>query len=548
MRTVTALRAAGLTDPGLKRDVNEDRFHVDLARGLFMVVDGVGGQAAGGKAADIALSMLRTRLERETGPTVERVREAITIANNEIYRLAATRPEWHGMACVLTVAVVEDGRAVVGHVGDSRLYKVTDRGIEKITRDHSPVGEREDAHEISEFEAMHHPRRNEVYRDVGAEPHEPADPDFIDLIEMPFDPNEALLICSDGLTDVVDSATITDVLQRYGGEPEQVVRALVDKANDAGGKDNITVVYVEGEQFTPARPTVAVREPAPTPAIQHHAPQPRRAVRIALVVLLTAATGFAIYQWRSSWLPLVRGRIAPLVSNATVLVVQSTDSLAAILDGAGAGSTVLVEPGEYRERLVLRSGVRVVSRVPRGATIRLPGTASETDPAVVADGIAGAEFTGFRIVGDAATPLGTGLLLRNSDVSVVDLEVSGAVTAAIDVDDTSGTARATVMASDIHDNPGAALAIRGGASPRIAHNVFLRNALSQRAQAVVTIEHWEQGAEPQFTGNVFHGITSKVFGALSDEVRAAIVRDNFFPDDHDPRSAAPPPARGRQSR
>ena len=156
--------------------------------------------------------------------------------------------------------------------------------------------------------------------------------------------------------------------------------------------------------------------------------------------------------------------------------------------------------------------------------------------------------TGFRIVGDAATPLGTGLLLRNSEVSVVDLEVSGAVTAAIDVDDASGTARATVMASDIHDNPGAALAIGGGASPRIAHNVFLRNALSQRAQAVVTIEHWEQGAEPQFTGNVFHGITSKVFGALSDEVRAAIVRDNFFPDGHDPRSAAPPSSPGRQSR
>jgi protein phosphatase len=130
MRTIAALRAAGHTDPGLKRDVNEDRFHVDLARGLFLVIDGVGGQAAGGKAADIALSMLRTRLERETGPTVERVREAITIANNEIYRLAATRPEWHGMACVLTVAVVEDGRAIVGHVGDSRLYKVTDRGIE----------------------------------------------------------------------------------------------------------------------------------------------------------------------------------------------------------------------------------------------------------------------------------------------------------------------------------------------------------------------------------------------------------------------------------
>src|SRR5215475_2004371 len=124
MRTVNALIAAGQTDSGRQRTVNEDRFHCDAARGLFMVIDGVGGQAAGGKAADVALSMLRMRLERETGPVSERVREAITIANNEIYRLARTRREWNGMACVLTIAVVEHGTATIGHVGDTRLYKI----------------------------------------------------------------------------------------------------------------------------------------------------------------------------------------------------------------------------------------------------------------------------------------------------------------------------------------------------------------------------------------------------------------------------------------
>ena len=112
MRTVSALKAAGDSDPGLHRDVNEDRFHVDVSRGLFLVVDGVGGQAAGGKAADIALTMLRTRLERETGPVVDRVREAIAIANNEIHRVGRLRPEWNGMACVLTVVVVDEGRAI----------------------------------------------------------------------------------------------------------------------------------------------------------------------------------------------------------------------------------------------------------------------------------------------------------------------------------------------------------------------------------------------------------------------------------------------------
>src|SRR5206468_5349657 len=122
-----------------------------------------------------------------------RVREAITVANNEIRRMASLRPEWRGMACVLTVVVVDDGRAIVGHVGDTRLYKLRNGRIEKATRDHSPVGEREDAHEISEIEAMRHPRRNEVYRDVGSEAHEPSDPDFVDLCEITFEPDAALL-------------------------------------------------------------------------------------------------------------------------------------------------------------------------------------------------------------------------------------------------------------------------------------------------------------------------------------------------------------------
>src|SRR5206468_2519853 len=154
MKTISAVRAAGDTHPGLQREVNEDRFHVDPARGLFIIVDGVGGQAAGGKAADLAMRMLRARLERETGTVADRVREAITVANNEIRRAASLRPEWHGMACVLTVAVVEDGRAIVGHVGDTRLYKLRAGRIEKVTRDHSPVGEREDARESSDGEAM----------------------------------------------------------------------------------------------------------------------------------------------------------------------------------------------------------------------------------------------------------------------------------------------------------------------------------------------------------------------------------------------------------
>ena len=563
MQTISTLTAAGSTDPGLQREVNEDRFHLDVARGLFVLVDGIGGQAAGGKAADVALTMLRTRLERETGPTVDRVREAITIANNEIHRLASSRPEWMGMACVLTVAVVGDEVATIGHVGDTRLYKLRGDGIEKVTRDHSPVGEREDSNEISEIEAMRHRRRNEVYRDVGSAPHEQTDPDFIDLHEIRFEPDAALLLCSDGLTDLVESGTINQIVTELAGRPHDVVNALIEAANDAGGKDNVTVVYVEGELFAATRArsrvvSAAAREKSsgfgsprrPAAADIHGfgaAPRERRTmsqrvVQIALVALLAIVIAAAVVRWVPSWQVPVPSVIELPTSTSGVVVVRPTESIADALARAQPGSQVIVEPGEYRERLVLVDGVRVISRVPRGATIRLPGAASEADPAVVAAGVSNAEFAGFRIVGDAATPLGTGVLVKGAHVSIVDVEITGALRVAIDLNQMAGGG---VTGSDIHDNPGPALAIRSGASPRIAHNVFARNGLSERARASLIIE---DGAEPSIVGNVFQGVSPKVFVSLGDGARLSVMRENWFPDSPASRATTSASPRGRQGR
>ena len=256
------LKLAGASDPGRVRHNNEDALHVDLERGIFLVVDGIGGQAAGEKAAEIAVGRVRARLERQTGTPEQRVREAITMANNEILRAARGNPEWEGMACVLTVAVLDDGSAVVGHVGDSRLYQIRHGEIRKITHDHSPVGEREDNHELSEEEAMRHPRRNEVFRDVGSEEHSPDDADFIEVQRVPFETDSALLLCSDGLSDQVASWVIQETVERNAGNPDEAVRQLIGAANAAGGKDNVTVVLVEGESFTapPASAVAAKRE------------------------------------------------------------------------------------------------------------------------------------------------------------------------------------------------------------------------------------------------------------------------------------------------
>src|SRR5271157_5728660 len=247
------IRFAGASDAGRARRNNEDALYVDAERGIFLVVDGIGGQAAGEKAAEIAVGRVRARLERQTGTSEQRIREAITVANNEILQAARTHPEWEGMACVLTVAVLDNGSAVVGHVGDSRLYQIRRGEIRKITHDHSPVGEREDNRELSEAEAMRHPRRNEVFRDVGSEEHAPEDADFIEVQRIPFDPDSALVLCSDGLSDQVPSAQIREIVERYAGRPEAAVRELIAAANRAGGKDNVTVLVVEGDQFVVAQ-------------------------------------------------------------------------------------------------------------------------------------------------------------------------------------------------------------------------------------------------------------------------------------------------------
>ena len=532
-RTVAGVRVSGDTHPGLQREHNEDRFHCDAARGIFFVVDGVGGHAAGEKAAETAVTVLRERLERETGTVEDRVREAITLANNNIHRLAAWKSEWRGMGCVLTVAIVAQDSVVVGHVGDTRLYKVRGPRLEKITRDHSPVGEREDAKELSEAEAMRHPRRNEVYRDIGSEPHQPGDAEFIDILRVPFEPDAALLLCSDGLSDGVSSAAIAEMIRTYAGHPYEVVRALIDAANDSGGKDNVTVVYVEGPEFGKAQMALPVADPlplvtpppAPAPPAAAAAPassavdRGRRWRLIALIALLSAVIAAAAWLlftgWRDGTLPT-----SMLTGSPSEITVSPAQSIAAAIGRAGAGTTIVVEPGEYREQLKLKSGVRIVSRVPLGASIRLRGDASEIDPAVVAIDVVGGELSGFRIVGDAATPLGSGVYVRDAQVTLSDFEVTGAKIAALEL----AGAGATVIAASIHDNPGAGLVVRTGASPRISHGEFVRNGTAGQTAGISI----DPGARPRLAGNIFYGINPEMMTGLLPAEREAVRHTNWF--------------------
>jgi len=549
MRVSTGIRAAGRSDPGLQRENNEDRFHEDAARGLFMVVDGVGGHAAGEKAAEIAVSMLRARLERETGAVEDRVREAITVANNEVRRVASLKEEWRGMGCVLTVAVLDGADAVVGHVGDTRLYKIRGGRIQKITRDHSPVGEREDAGELSEAEAMQHPRRNEVFRDVGSAERQAFDEGFIDITRVPFESDAALLLCTDGLTDLVTSGAILDIVQQHAGRPDDVAAGLIAAANAAGGKDNVTVVYAEGPRFltgvdtgplaaaksaSPAAPSgVPAARPHPLPPLPSSPGVSSSGVspawRTLALALLLAAAALAGYLYWSGWRP---ASVVPFANApAAPLAVRPGESIAAAIADAPAGADILVEPGEYRERLVITKPVRLWTREGRTVVLRLPAGSAESDTALAVTGGADIALTGFRIIGDAATPLGTGISVTNARVRLDDVEITGASGAALDF---GADGVGWVVAASLHDNAGPAVRVRAGASPSIVHSVFQRNGTAPAGSGIVVIE---PGSRATFADNVFAGTRAESLPGVNP-------RTNWFPAD----AAARPPAPRRPPR
>ena len=339
--------------------------HVDEGCGLLMVVDGLGGQAAGGKAADTALAVLRTRLERRAGPVAERIREAITIANNEIHWLAATRAEWHGMACVLTVAVIENGRAVIGHVGDTRLYKLRPDGparSRKSRRTTRRLVSAKTPASSPKSDAMRHPRRNEVYRDVGSEPHNAHDPDFIDIYDDSGRADAALLICSDGLTDMREPGRHRSDRRPGCRGPRHVVQGSSTPRTPPGGKTTSAVVYVEREHFAPRQ----VRGPEPGGAWFRDLLAGTILMALAVMVVMMRA---------SPSRPMVASKdlatgdaSAPMASWSSGRAIHCRRHCAR---GRG-GTDVIVEPGEYRERLTLRtaSGSSVVSRARRRSGCR----------------------------------------------------------------------------------------------------------------------------------------------------------------------------------
>ncbi|MGY3215247.1 PP2C family protein-serine/threonine phosphatase [Mucilaginibacter sp. HD30] len=254
----------GLTDTGKVRDNNEDTFIAQYILNkryiLACVIDGVGGYHGGEVAAAIAREEILKELEKDKGDLISEMISAFKQANAKIFSERQANKEHEQMACVATLVVADtqNNQFVYAHVGDTRLYLLRDGSLIKISKDHSFVGYLEDSGRLTEAAAMKHPKRNEINKALGFSNEIDTDDTYIETGQSPFLPGDMLLLCSDGLTDMVDKNDITDIIT--GDDTlEQKVTALVETANNNGGNDNITVVLVKNDK-APKR--VDVTKPA----------------------------------------------------------------------------------------------------------------------------------------------------------------------------------------------------------------------------------------------------------------------------------------------
>jgi PPM family protein phosphatase len=244
---------SGNTHPGMRRKENEDTYTCRQLwspdKALLVVVDGVGGYAGGKRAAAIARESIDQYMETPKGDTLTMLREAVIFANNRIVEERALDPRFSEMCCVLTAAVADatEGAVYFVHVGDTRMYRYRKGVLQKLTKDHSFVGLREDAGEITEREAMTHPQRNQILREVGSAIHRIDDEDFMQYGKEELLPGDGLLLCSDGLTDMVTAKQIAEILATSAALNTKV-NNIIALANDAGGHDNITVVLLKNNR------------------------------------------------------------------------------------------------------------------------------------------------------------------------------------------------------------------------------------------------------------------------------------------------------------
>jgi protein phosphatase len=248
------IRSVGATDVGRVREHNEDTIGVDSDIGLLVLADGMGGYNAGEVASGIAvktiMSLVKEALERqdmtlpdsETGlsrPSIV-LRDAIARANKIIYQTAKTQPQCEGMGTTVVACLFSDNKVSIAHVGDSRLYRLRANRFEQMTMDHSLLQELVDRGFYSQAEAQRATNKNYVTRALGVE----ATVD-VEIHEQPALKGDYYVLCSDGLSDMVEDEDIHLTISTFSASLETVAKQLIQLSNDNGGRDNVSIVLAQ---------------------------------------------------------------------------------------------------------------------------------------------------------------------------------------------------------------------------------------------------------------------------------------------------------------
>ena len=253
-------QGAGFTDTGLARQTNQDAFAVDNDRGLWIVADGMGGHAGGGIASRIAVDSLIGTISAaasaggalfiQPSQVVNLLTEALSIAHEAIHQAALQNQDLDGMGTTIVACMLCPGspsQAVLAHVGDSRAYLLRDRLLHALTTDHSYVQKLVAQGSLTENEASRHPQRNVLLRALGIPGQGTPDTRI-----QPLEPDDVLLLCTDGLTKMLREEEIVSLLSDTQVSPTDMSRRLVARANERGGKDNTTVVLIRPNRSIPA--------------------------------------------------------------------------------------------------------------------------------------------------------------------------------------------------------------------------------------------------------------------------------------------------------
>lgn len=234
-----------ISDIGLVRETNEDSYICDPPH-LFIVADGMGGHVAGEIASKLAISTVNGYIQEHVGKDNLEIllKDAIIQANTSIYQMALSKEEFSGMGTTVTASYIDGDTIYWGHVGDSRMYLLRNGKLNQLTSDHSLVWELVQSGNITRDEAYVHPKRNLLTRAVGTSCLITVDTGFVQ-----WKPGDIVLMCTDGLTNMVSEQNICTLMQRKDFEISSIVEQLVNQAKDAGGFDNITVILLKNEDI-----------------------------------------------------------------------------------------------------------------------------------------------------------------------------------------------------------------------------------------------------------------------------------------------------------